>query len=178
MRAGLLRVLESDGRSAAFAVLVTTFVRVVSSQQVGHVPGAPPLDPSAYALLLATAPALTLHRRLPLFAYVATIVLALVYLLEGYPPGPVYLSPFVALILLEGRVPLLMWAPAAMLGAGLLALGDLSTGGPLGAANLWAAGWLAAAILVAAALIVRRRFAAEARAREELARRARPCCAR
>ena len=173
MRAALLRVLQSDGRFAAIAVLVTTFVTVVSSQQVGHVPGAPPLDPSAYALLLATAPALALHRRLPLFAYVATMVLALVYLLDGHPPGPVYLSPFVALILLEGRAPLLLWAPAAMLGAGLLALGDLSTGGTLPAASLWAAGWLAAALLVASALIVRRRFAAEARAREGLARRTR-----
>ncbi|TMC07743.1 MAG: two-component sensor histidine kinase [Chloroflexi bacterium] len=173
MRAALPRVLESDGRSAGLAVLVTTFVTLVSSQQVGHVPGAPPLDRSAYALLLGTGPALALHRRLPLFAYAATLALALIYLLGGHPPGPVYLPPFVALILLEGRVPLRLWAPAAALGAGLLALGDLSTGGTLLAASLWAAGWLAAAILVAAALIVRRRFAAEARAREELARRTR-----
>jgi signal transduction histidine kinase len=173
MRAALLRVRESDGRSAAIAVLLTAFVTAVSSQQVGHVPGAAPLDPPAYALLLAAAPALALHRRLPLLAYVATLALALVYLLAGHPPGPVYLLPLAALILMEGRVPLLLWAPASVLGAGLLALGDLGTGGSSLAAGVWAAAWLVAAIVVAAARIVRRRLAADARAREELARRTR-----
>jgi len=174
MRAALGWVREGDGRSAALAVLLAAFVTVVSSQQVRHVPGAAPLDLAACSLLVATALALVLHRRLPLLTYAATLVLALAYLVPGgHPPGPVYLPPLVAVILLSGRVPLALWAPAALAGAGLLALGDLHTGGSPPAAGLWAAAWLGAAILVAAALMVRRRLAAEARAREEWARRTR-----
>jgi signal transduction histidine kinase len=174
MRAALGWVREGDGRSAAFAVLLAAFVTVVSSQQVRHIPGAAPLDLSAYTLLIATALVLALHRHVPLFTYVVTLVLALAYLvLGGHPPGPVYLPPLAAAILLVGRVPLAMWAPAALAGAGLLALGDLHTGSTPPAAGLWAAAWLGAAVLVAAALIVRRRLAAEARAREEWARRTR-----
>jgi signal transduction histidine kinase len=173
MRAALRRVLENDGRSAALAVLLAAFVTVVSSQQVRHVPGAAPLDPPAYALLLATALAVAPHRRLPIPAYVATLVLALAYLLSGHPPGPVYLPPLVAAILLVGRVPLALWMPAVVAGGGLLALGDLRTGGMLLTAGLWAAGWLGIVLLAAAALLVRRRLAAEARTREEWARRTR-----
>jgi signal transduction histidine kinase len=173
MRAALGWTLGSDKRSAVLTVLLAAFVTVVSSQQVGHVASAAPLDPPAYALLLATALALALHRRLPLSTYVATLVLALAYLLGGHPPGPVYLPPLLALVLLVGRVPLALWVPAAVAGAGLLALGDFRTGSAPLAAGLWAAAWLGVAILAAASLVVRRRLAAEARAREEWARRTR-----
>jgi signal transduction histidine kinase len=172
MSVALRWVREGDGRFAVLAVVLAAFVTLVSSQQVRHVPGAAPLDLTAYALLLATAPALALQHRLPLWAYAATLALALAYLLVGHPPGPVYLPPLVALVLLVGRVPLPLWAPAAVAGAGLLGLGDLRTGSTPLVAGLWAAAWLAIAILAAAVVVVRRRLAAEARrTREEEGRR-------
>jgi signal transduction histidine kinase len=157
--------------TVAPAVLLAAFVAVVTSQQVRHTPGAAPLDPAPYALLIGGALILVLRRRLPLFTYATTLVLSLAYLLAGHPPGPVYLTPFIALVLLVGSLPLLLWVPAAVAGSALLAVIDVRNGGTPVAAGLWAGAWLGAAVLVAAGLTVRRRLVAEAEARAEWARR-------
>jgi signal transduction histidine kinase len=152
-------------------VLLAAFVAVVTSQQVTHVPGAEPLDRAAYALLITGALTLVLRRRLPLLTYATALVLSSAYLLTGHPPGPVYLTPFIPLILLVGRRPLLLWASAAVAGAALLAAIDVRHGGMQLAAGLWAGAWLGAAVLIAAGLTVRRRLVAEADARADWARR-------
>jgi signal transduction histidine kinase len=156
--------------TVAPAVPLAAFVAIVTSQQVRHIPGAAPLDAAAYALLIGAALVLVLRRRLPLLTYAATLVLASAYLL-GHPPGPVYLTPFIALVLLVGSLPLLLWVPAAVAGAALLAAIEVLDGGTPLAAGIWAGAWLGVAILVAAGLTVRRRLAAEADARAEWARR-------
>jgi signal transduction histidine kinase len=155
----------------ALAVLVATFVAVVTSQELRYTPGAAPLDGAAYALLIGGALTLVLHRRLPLLTYAATLVLSAAYLLAGHPPGPVYLTPFIAAIVLVGRLPLRLWVPAAVAGSALLGALDFRNGATPLAAGLWAGAWLGAAVLIAAGLIVRRRLAAEADARAEWARR-------
>jgi signal transduction histidine kinase len=158
-------------RTVVPAVVIAAFVTVVSSQQVRYVPGAAPLDGVAYALLIGAALVLVLHRRLPLLTYAAALMLSAAYLLAGHPPGPVYLPPLVALVLLAGRVPLLLGGPAAVAGAAVLGALDYRNGSTPLTASLWAGAWLGVGALISAALIVRRRLAAEADARAEWARR-------
>ncbi|HEY4025464.1 MAG TPA: histidine kinase [Candidatus Dormibacteraeota bacterium] len=157
--------------AVALPVLLAAFVAVVTTQQVRHIPGAAPLDSAAYVLLIGGALVLLLRGRLRLFSYPAALVLSSAYMLAGHPPGPVYLAPLVALILLVGSVPLLLWVPAAVAGSALLAAVDFRTGNTPLASSLWAGAWLGAAVVVATALTVRRRLAAEAEARAEWARR-------
>jgi signal transduction histidine kinase len=158
-------------RAVALPVLLAAFVAVVTTQQVRRIPGAAPLDWAAYALLIGGALVLVLRGRLRLFGYAAALVLSSAYMLAGHPPGPVYLAPLAALILLVGSVPLLLWVPAAVAGSALLAAVDFRTGNTLLTSGLWAGAWLGAAVVVAAGLTVRRRLAAEADARAEWARR-------
>jgi signal transduction histidine kinase len=157
--------------AVALPVLLAAFVGVVTTQQVRRIPGAAPLDSAAYALLIGGALVLVLRGRLRLFSYAAALVLSSAYMLAGHPPGPVYLAPLVALILLVGSVPLLLWVPAAVVGSALLAAVDFRTGNTPLASGLWAGAWLGMAIVVATGLTLRRRLAAEAAARAEWARR-------
>ena len=153
------------------AVLLAALLLLVTPQQIAHTPGARPLDAAGYALIAGASLALALRPWLPLAAYAGSLLLTAIYLLTGHPAGPLFIAPLAALLFLVGRVRLTVWVPAALLGAIVLGLVHLATGGSPLATAIWMGVWLLVAALVAAGLRVRSRFAAEAQARAEWARR-------
>jgi signal transduction histidine kinase len=152
--------------------LVVTFVLVVGSQQeLRRMPGSLPLDPGGLVLLAGSGLVLVVRRFLPLPCYVASLAFAWLYLVSGHPPGPIYAAPFIALLTLVSVSRLVVWATSAIVGAALLALAPIGTGGTVLSAAIWAGVWLLLTGLFALWLMIRRRFVAEARARADLAKR-------
>ena len=74
-----------------------------------------PLDPVAYVLLLVGPVGVLIRRKFPITATVATFLATYVYVVLGYPYGPVFLSPILMLfsLVLNGRR-LLAWILAGV----------------------------------------------------------------
>jgi signal transduction histidine kinase len=153
------------------ALLVTVVLVVASQQEVRRMPGAPHLDPGALVLLAGSGLVLVTRRFLPLATYVASLGFAWLYLMAGHPPGPIYAAPFIALLTVLSISRLVVWTTSAIVGAALLTVAPVGTGGTWLAAAIWAGVWLLLTGLFAVWLTIRRRFVAEARARAELANR-------
>lgn len=155
----------------ALALVVTAVLVVGSQQEVRHWPGALPLDAAALGLLAGSGLVLAVRRLSPLPVYAASLAFAWLYLLAGHPPGPVYLAPFIALLTVVSASRPPVWSAAAIVGTVLLAVAHIGTGGTPLTAGIWGGGWLLLTGLFAVGLLIRRRFATEARARAELAKR-------
>jgi signal transduction histidine kinase len=155
----------------ALALVITAVLVVASQQELRRMPGSLPLDPGGLVLLAGSGLVLVARRFLPLAAYVASLGFAWLYLVAGHPPGPIYAAPFIALLTLVSVSRLVVWAPSAIVGAALLAVAPLGTGGTWLSAAIWAGVWLTLTGLFALWLTIRRRFVAEARARADLAKR-------
>lgn len=167
MERRLGRALPELGPPAALAVFIV-FVSPVAARAM---PGTRHLDAVAFVLLAASALVLVGWRRLPLVAYMASVALTGVYLVAGYPTGPIVLAPLGGLLALEAATEARIWMPAAVLGAVVLPLAQ-------GAGNRWSWGllffalsWLAVAGLFGAAVRLRRSFNAEVQARLRLMER-------
>jgi signal transduction histidine kinase len=163
----------------ALALLITAIIEVATPWAVDHAPAAGSLDPAAR--ITAALPGLTLamQRRFPRLALGVCVALTSVALVETGFWGPVMLAPFVAMLNLVTLSSVDVWAPAAVLATGVLALvHGFASGWSL--VSLFASlAWLGAAGLFGLVLEVRRRFQAEVvaaerwevRSREEEARR-------
>src|SRR6202011_3039590 len=152
--------------------LVVTVVLVVGSQQeLRRLPGTLPLDPGAFVLLAGSGLVLVARRFLPLASYIASLGFAWLYVLSGHPPGPIYAAPFIALLTMVSVSRLVVWTTSAVVGAALLTVTPIGTGGTGLSAAIWAGVWLLLTGLFALWLMIRRRFIAEARARADLAKR-------
>ena len=153
---------------------VAVFQVVGSVGAADNQPDRDPLDAVAFVLLLAGPAALTLRRRRPSVAAGSTLAVTLVYIGLGYPYGPVFVSPVIALfsaVLSGQRVAAWLWAGAgyvAYLSIGFL-VGDDEPSLVHAAA---VAAWLLLVLVVGDMARVRGERAAEAaRALEEQARR-------
>ena len=153
------------------ALVVAVVLVVASQQEVRRMPGSLSLDPGALILLAGSGLVLMARRLLPLATYVASLGFAYLYLLAGHPPGPIYAAPFIALLTLVSVSRLVVWATSAIVGAALLTVSPVGTGGTWLSAAIWAGVWLLLTGLFAVWLTTRRRFVAEARARADLAKR-------
>jgi signal transduction histidine kinase len=86
------------GRPLAKVPVALAAIQIIGTRLgAAEQPDALPLDALAYALLVAGPLALLGRRRYPVPVAVATVAITLGYLALGYPPGPVVLSPAVAL---------------------------------------------------------------------------------
>ena len=155
----------------ALALVVTVVLVLGSQQELRHLPGTPHLDPGALVLLAGSGLVLVARRFLPLTTYAASLGFAWLYLLAGHPPGPIYIAPFFALLTLVSVSRLVVWITSAIVGAALLTVTPIGTGGTWLSAAIWAGVWLLLTGLSAVWLMIRRRFVAEARARADLAKR-------
>jgi len=155
----------------ALALVVTGVLVLGSQQELRHLPGTPHLDPGALVLLAGSGLVLVARRFLPLTTYAASLGFAWLYLLAGHPPGPIYIAPFFALLTLVSVSRLVVWITSAIVGAALLTVTPIGTGGTWLSAAIWAGVWLFLTGLSAVWLMIRRRFVAEARARADLAKR-------
>jgi signal transduction histidine kinase len=133
-------------------------------------PQARPLDVAGFALLLAASAVLLVRRRHPNPALIASAALCVAYLALGYPYGPLFLAPLVALCtaVLAGR----RRVPYTVTGIAVLVLAVVHTVRNPGAVPLaGTAAWLAALIAVIAACegwrARRERIQQAAAAREE-----------
>jgi signal transduction histidine kinase len=152
--------------------LVVTVVLVVGSQQeLRRWPGTLPLDSGGFVLLAGSGLVLVARRFVPLACYIASLGFAWLYLVAGHPPGPIYGAPFIALLTLVSVSRLVVWTTSAVVGAALLTVAPIGTGGTGLSAAIWAGVWLLLTGLFALWLMIRRRFVAEARARADLAKR-------
>jgi signal transduction histidine kinase len=80
-------------RAVLFSSVGLALIQVVGTRAAQHgQPNAHQLDHFGYALLLLGPLILLLRNRLPIVACVGTAAVAVVYLLIGYPYGPVFLS--------------------------------------------------------------------------------------
>ena len=158
------------------AVLVAVVVLVGTRSAATVQPTARPLDLLGDALLVGCSLVLAWRRRHPSAVLIASIVLVLAYLALGYPFGPLFLAPLVALCsaVLEGnrRVPYTTTALA------VLALAGVHMARNPGALPLaGTAAWVAALVAVIAACegwrARRERIQQAATAREEAALRRR-----
>lgn len=150
---------------------LTVFIIFVSPVAARAMPGTRPLDAVAFLLLAVSALVLVGWRRFPLVAYLASVAFTGLYLVAGYPTGPIVLAPFGGLLAVEAAAKARIWMPAAAVGAVVLPLSQ-------GAAGRWSWGllffalfWLAAAMLFGAAVRLRRSFDAELQARLHLSER-------
>lgn len=153
------------------ALVVTAVLVVGTQQELRHLPGAPSLDLGALVLLAGSGLVLVARRFLPLAAYIASLCFAWLYLVAGHAPGPIYVAPFIALLTLVSVSRRVVWVTSAIVGAALLTVAPIGTGGTALSAAIWGAVWLLLTGLFAIWLMVRRRFVAEARARADLAKR-------
>ncbi|MEU9130982.1 sensor histidine kinase [Kitasatospora sp. NPDC048540] len=170
------------GRPVALAVLAAV-VQVAGSAAAGrHQPDRVPLDALGYLLLLLGPALLVERRRRPAAVAVATTAVTLVYVVAGYPYGPVFLSMVVAFCvgvqLGHRRV---VWACAAVFYTAHLLIGHGLPAGllraPAGAPNGWqelgVAAWLLLVLAVSEILRFRRERIAVVRAAAEQAERRR-----
>ncbi len=174
----------SDGRWSRFAAawpavsagLVAGFVLVGTGAAAQDQPTARSLDALGVALLLASSLALALRRTRPAAVLIASAAAVLLYLALGYPFGPLFLAPIVALCsaVLAGhrRVPYTAAAVAVLALAGVHMVRNPGVV-PLTGTAAWGAALVA---LVAACEVWRsrrERLAQVAATQEETARRRR-----
>ncbi|WP_043627217.1 sensor histidine kinase [Nonomuraea candida] len=131
-----------------------------------------PLDPYAYALLLAGPLAILLHRRFPLLTTAVALGACDLFLIGGYAYGPSFISPAVLLVLLVLRGRRLM----AWFMAGMTLLSFLAYAWLVGNRDPLHSVWILTSIMllmVVAELVrtVRERRAERERIAEEEARR-------
>jgi signal transduction histidine kinase len=177
----LLRPVRGAGRTVPWSSsLVVGVVQVVGSTFSGHnQPHRLDLDAFGYALLVLGPALLLLRRRHPVAVSTGTTAVALLYLVAGFPFGPVFLSPvvaFFAAVTAGHRRP--AWTALGVLYAAHLLVGHwLYRWLPGGAITSWGAeagvaAWLLVIIAVTELVRLRREHVVQARqAREEAERR-------
>ena len=153
---------------------IAVFQLVGSVGAADNQPDRDPLDAVAFLLLLTGPAALTLRRRRPSVTAGVTLAVTLTYVALGYPYGPVFVSPVVALfttVLVGQRVAAWLWATAGYVA--YASIGFLVGDDPPSLVHAAAvAAWLLLVLVVADMARVRGERAAEAeRAQEEQARR-------
>ncbi|HYX43492.1 MAG TPA: sensor histidine kinase [Acidimicrobiales bacterium] len=157
----------------ALPLAVAVFQVVGSVGAADNQPDRDPLDALAFLLLLVGPAVLTQRRRRPSVAAGVTLAATLTYVGLGYPYGPVFVSPVIALfatVLTGRRVAAWLWAAAGYVA--LLAIGFLGDDRPSLLHATAVAAWLLLVLVVADMARVRGERAAEAeRAHEEQARR-------
>jgi len=175
VRSQVARVVVFDGLVVA---LVGAVVLVGSWRAAPWTGGARALDLWAYALMAAAVVALAARRVWPLATLVVTVALSVAYLAVGYPVGPFFLAPAVAMYSLAARWP--VRGSLVALGVGFVALLAGHTPGLVEAGRdellaqtaagaPWAAGWLG--LPWAIGTLVRLGREGATRDREEEARR-------
>ncbi|MDQ3944999.1 MAG: hypothetical protein M3357_07610, partial [Actinomycetota bacterium] len=89
----------------ALPLVIGFFQLVGSAGAADNQPDREPIDLVAVVLLLTGPVALTVRRRYPVAALVATMAATVLYLALGYPYGPVFLSLVIALVtaVMRGR---------------------------------------------------------------------------
>jgi signal transduction histidine kinase len=111
--AGLLPVVDVVVAAAAAVVVIVGSVLAAGVQQPPR-----PLDAWAYLLMVVAAGALAWRRAAPMVALVGAVGAVGVYLLGGYPYGPIQLCMVVAMFEVARRVPLRTSLLACGLAAG------------------------------------------------------------
>jgi signal transduction histidine kinase len=159
----------------AVALVVGAAQLVFTSFAAEGQPERKPLDAAAFALLAAGPVALVARHRQPAAVVVVVTAVTLLYLLLGYPYGPVFLSLIIALFTaVTSGYRLVAWLAAGALYVGHFGLGYL-LGRPPSltlAVLVGVAAWLLVVLVVAEVVRVGRERAAEtARVRAEEARR-------
>jgi signal transduction histidine kinase len=148
IRSPLARAAVFDGLVVAIAGVVVVFG---SRQAAQFMEGTRALDLVAYALMVAAVGALAARRVWPLATLAVTVGLSLVYLAAGYPLGPFFLAPAIAMYSLAVRWPVraslaaLAVATVALLAGHTAEYLRLSGGEILAQVTgdaPWAAGWL------------------------------------
>lgn len=164
------------GLDALTAVgLVVLFV-AVAVLELGQDPsrGARPVDAAGYALLVGTGLVFAIRSRWPRVYFSATLLLTFAYIGLRYEPGPVYLAPLLALVLLVGAVEQRFWLPAVVLGGAGFALVTTSWPGTSTPSAVFAvAVWFVVAAGAASAVRARRTRLVAVTRRAEVAERTR-----
>jgi signal transduction histidine kinase len=175
IRSRLARAVVVDG----LVVVVAGVLVVVGSHQAAQFTGGTrALDQGAYALMAAAVLALAARRVWPLATLAVTVALSVAYLALGYPLGPFFVAPAIAMYSLAVR-----WSVRGSLAALAVSFAALVAGHTpeyLGAGGgellvriadqaPWAAGWLAVPWAVGTLVGLGREQAT--RDREEEARR-------
>lgn len=154
-------------------LLLAGFLVGVTVAEVHAWSGAHRIDAAGLALVAASALALAIRRLTPIGAYTLSTLLAGVFLGTGHPPGPIFVAPFVGLVVVIATARRRDWIAAAIIGGGALSLAHGIGSGWTYAVAIFAGVWLLAAALVGAGLSARRRFMSEVQARMQLAERSR-----
>jgi signal transduction histidine kinase len=148
VRSPVARVVVFDGLVVALAGAVVVFGTRQAAPWTG---GTRALDLWAYALMAAAVVALAGRRVWPLATLVVTIALSVVYLAVGYPVGPFFLAPAIAMYSFAVRWPVRSSLVAFAVGFVALLAGHLPGLVDAGREALvaqtaggapWAAGWL------------------------------------
>jgi signal transduction histidine kinase len=159
-------------------VLVGVLVFVIMPFAAMGVPGRHELDAPAYALLTLIVAPLLVRRLWPEMVLVVSVVASAAYIAFGYPPGPLFIAPAIAMYTLAVRVPLRRSLLACGLAVFALTAGNtpeligLSGGEVLDELQgrmPWAVGWLALPWAVGTVMRLAREEAT--RTREEEGRR-------
>jgi signal transduction histidine kinase len=151
----------------ALVAVVTAAFLVIVSAHLG------PLDPLAYALLVAAGAAMGLCRRWPRLATAAVTVILGIFIVRNYPNSPVWVTGWVALGVLSwraGRRAAITWSVLMLAVLSVLAL-VAGRGGVL--VPVIFVGWAAAAILAGDAARGRRSRMAGLRERAQFLERTR-----
>ena len=135
--------------------------------------GAHGIDVAGLVLVAASALALALRRVTPIGAYVVSTLFVCAFLGTGHPPGPIFVAPFLGLVVVITTARRRDWIAAAIAGAAALSLAHGIGSGWSYAEAIFAAVWLIAAAAVGAGIGARRRFTREVQARMQLAERSR-----
>jgi signal transduction histidine kinase len=175
IRSPLARAAVFDGLVVVLAGVVVIFgSRQAASFQVG----ARTLDLGAYALMAAAVGSLAARRRWPLATLAVTVALSVVYLAAGYPLGPFFVAPAIAMYSLAVQWPVRASLAALTVSFVVVLAGHSSEYLGLGWGELlvrvagnapWAAGWLG--VPWAVGTLVRFGREQAMREREEEARR-------
>jgi signal transduction histidine kinase len=155
------------------ALLLAAVLTGVTTAQVRAASSGPPLGVAGYALIEGAALSLALRRRWALLAYGLSTACSAGFLLAGFPPGPLIVAPFVALLAVMVRTPSPLQAAAALIGGGVLASAHAVRYGWSGDTAIFVAVWLGLATLAGLGLGARQRYLAEVRARSRWAERSR-----
>ena len=143
----------------------------VTAGEVHAWSGAHAMDAAGVVLVAASALALALRRRTPIGAYVLSTLFVCAFLGTGHPPGPIFVAPFLGLLVVIATARRREWIAAAIAGDGALSLAHgIGSGWPYAVA-IFAAVWLVAAAAAGAGIGARRRFTREVQARVQLAER-------
>jgi signal transduction histidine kinase len=158
-----------QGPPSAFVVIAVAVVQVVGTVFAAvRQPTMRPLDALAFVLLLAGPAALSLRRRSPALMLPAAAAATLVYLVAGYPWGPVLLSLALAIVFTAAAG--LRWQAWTVAGAGAATLAAYAVAsGDEGALIRAAAGtsWLVILVLLGEGARLRSERVAERRRQRE-----------